>query len=175
MKKKTNSCGTVRSNRRHMPPLERKLGKGETDWRSSDILLVLKWKDRRDVTMITTFHENKLITLDKIDRVTNENVKKPLSVLEYNARMGAIDRCDMMISSISCLRKSLKWYRKLVFHTLDICMLNAHAMFCTQHPVRISVAQFQLNLIRQILTRFVSAGQILFRYVPTNVIICISF
>ncbi|KAJ8953501.1 hypothetical protein NQ318_023623 [Aromia moschata] len=154
---KTNSCGTVRANRRHMPNLSEKLKKGDISWRSCNNLLVFKWKDRRDVTMITTMHENKFITLDKIDRLTDENVKKPLCVLEYNEKMGAVDRSDMMISSIDCMRKSVKWYKKLYFHTIDICLLNAHAMWSTKNPVKMSLAKFQLNLIRQIISRFGTA------------------
>lgn len=152
---KTNSCGTVRANRRHMPNLDAKLKKGDIVWRTSDNLLVLKWKDRRDVTMITTMHDNIIITLDKIDRTTKENYKKPLCIVKYNENMGAIDRSDMMMSSIDSMRKSIKWYKKLFIHTLDICLLNAHAMHSTRNPIRLPLAQFQLRVIRQIFERFV--------------------
>lgn len=151
----TNSCGTVRSNRLHMPKLKGNLKKGETASRSSDMCLVTKWKDRRDVMMITTMHENKIVTLDKIDRATNENVKKPLCVVDYNDKMGAVDRSDMMMSSIDSLRKSIKLYKKLFVHTLDMCVLNAHGMFSTKHPMKYPLAKFQMNLIRQLLERFV--------------------
>lgn len=150
----TNSCGTVRSNRLHMPKIDEKLKKGDVAFRNSDICSVMKWKDRRDVTMITTMHENKMITLDRIDRATNENVKKPMCVVDYNSKMGAVDRSDMLISSIDSLRKSIKWYKKLFIHTLDICVLNSHGMFSTKHPIKYPLAKFQLNLIRQLLERY---------------------
>ncbi|XP_018574685.2 piggyBac transposable element-derived protein 4 [Anoplophora glabripennis] len=137
-----------------MPKLEGKLKKRETASRSSDICLVTKWKDRRDVTMITTMHENKIVTLDKIDRATNENVKKSLCVVDYNEKMGAVDRSDMMMSSIDSLRKSMKWYKKLFVHTLDICVLNAHGMFSTKHHMKYPLAKFQMDLIRQLLERY---------------------
>ncbi|KAJ8934590.1 hypothetical protein NQ314_013266 [Rhamnusium bicolor] len=63
--KKTNSCGTVRANRKHMPVLKEKLKKGETSWKSCGHMIVLKWKDRRDVTMITTMHEHEIVALEK--------------------------------------------------------------------------------------------------------------
>lgn len=151
---KTNSCGTVRLNRKHMPPLDKKLKIGETDWKSSEHILALKWKDRRDVTMLTTFHENKLITLPKIDRVTKKNKKKPLCVLSYNERMGAIDRSDMMISSVDCTRKTIKWYKKLFFHTLDICMLNAQALYKTQNSSNVLFPKFHMEVVRQLLQRY---------------------
>lgn len=107
---KTNSCGTVRQNRKQMPLFEQKLKTGEVDWRSSGTMLAVKWKDRRDVVMLTTMYENKFVTLPKISRITKENIKKPVGVVEYNRHMGAVDRSDMLISSIDCTRKSIKWY-----------------------------------------------------------------
>ncbi|XP_031338615.1 piggyBac transposable element-derived protein 4-like [Photinus pyralis] len=150
----TNSSGTVRANRKHMPVLNSKLKKGDIDWRCSDKILVMKWKDRRDVSMITTMHENKMVNLDKVDKVTGEPVKKPLCVVDYNGKMGAVDRSDMMISSIECMRKSNKWYKKLFYHVMDICMLNSHAMYSLINPEKVPLAKFQLNLIRQILEKY---------------------
>lgn len=141
-----------------MPKIEEKLKTGDTAFRSSAICLVIKWRDRRDVTMITTMHENKMITLDRIDRATNENVNKPMCVVDYNDKKGAVDRSDMMISSIDSLRKTIKWYKKLFVHTLDICVLNSHSVFSTKHPFKYPLAKFQLNLIRQLLERSVDFG-----------------
>ena len=151
---KTNSCGTVKQNRKEMPILDKNLKRGECDWRSSENMLVVKWKDRRDVTMLTTLHENKMVRLPRKDRVTNENLQKPLCVLEYNKQMGAVDRSDMMISSIDSTRKSIKWYKKLFFHTIDISLLNAHAMYLTQNSAKVPLATFQLAVIRQLLERY---------------------
>lgn len=152
---KTNSCGTVRQNRKQMPDFKKKLNRGEIDWKSSTNILALKWKDRREVAMLTTFHENEVITLQKIDRITQQRQKKPLCVIDYNAQMGAIDRSDMMISSVDSTRKTIKWYKKLFFHTLDLCMLNAHALYCTQNAKKVPFPKFHREVIRQILERFV--------------------
>lgn len=105
--------------------------------------------------MLTTFHENKMITLPKVDRVTKENKVKPLCVLAYNQNMGAIDRSDMMISSVDCTRKTTKWYRKLFFHVLDISMLNAHALYKTQNAKHKLFPDFHLEVIRQLLQRYI--------------------
>lgn len=152
--RQTNSCGTVRPNRKGMPKLKPKLDKGETSWQSSDKLLALKWKDRRDVYMLTTMHENEIITLPKVDRITKENKKKPLCVVAYNEKMGAVDRSDMLVSSIDSMRKNIKWYKKLFFHTLDLCVLNSHALFLTQSAKRLPLANFHLNLASQILDKY---------------------
>ncbi|KAJ8953416.1 hypothetical protein NQ318_023533 [Aromia moschata] len=97
-----------------------------------------------------------MITLPTIDKVTKENKVKPLCVLSYNEEMGAIDRSDMMISTVDCTRKTIKWYKKLVFHTLGMCMLNAHALYMTQNTKTVSFPAFHLEVIRQLLQRYPS-------------------
>jgi hypothetical protein len=68
--------------------------------------------------------------------------------------MGAVDRTDMMIGSIEYMRKSLKWYRKFFLHLLDITLLNSHAVFNVRTGQNISTADFQLQLIREIIQKY---------------------
>lgn len=152
--RKTNSCGTVRQNRKFMPPLQKKLQTGEKEAKATNTLLAVKWKDRREVTILTTKHKDEMVTLSKKDRKTNQFRKKPSSIVEYNEKMGAIDRSDMMLSNVECMRKSIKWYRKLFFHTVDLCLLNAHALYLTRTGKKISLSKFQLEIVRQLLARF---------------------
>jgi hypothetical protein len=51
----------------------------------------------------------------KTDRVTGANILKPQCILEYNQNMGAIDKTDMLQSSIESVRKCVKWYKKIFF------------------------------------------------------------
>jgi hypothetical protein len=68
--------------------------------------------------------------------------------------MGAVDRSDMMISSIESVRKSFKWYKKFFFHLLDITLLNSHALYNVKTGKHITLADFQLALIREIFQKF---------------------
>lgn len=45
--------------------------------------------------------------------------KKPTCVQDYNRFMGGVYNIDMVISTIECIRKSYKWYKKFVFYLLD--------------------------------------------------------
>jgi hypothetical protein len=60
-------------------------------------------------------------------------------------------RSDMMISCLECVRKSMKWYRKFFFLLLDITLLNSHAVYNVKTGKNITLADFQLTLIREIL------------------------
>lgn len=46
---KTNTCGTVRKNRKDMPIIEGKLKLAEIEARCTDKLLTIHWNYRRDV------------------------------------------------------------------------------------------------------------------------------
>ncbi|KAJ8949454.1 hypothetical protein NQ318_007555 [Aromia moschata] len=137
-----------------MPNLTAKINKGETISMSNEILLALKWRDRREVHMLTNKHEDKIIALDKKDFRTKEQIKKPACIVDYNANMGAVDRSDMMLSSTECVRKTVKWYKKLFFHMVDLAILNAHALYQTQNPEKVPLADFQLKIIRQLIERY---------------------
>ncbi|EFA01473.1 PiggyBac transposable element-derived protein 4-like Protein [Tribolium castaneum] len=128
---KTNVCGTVRTNRRHMPKLPDPKVKGD----------------------IESQHTAEMMT-GKVDRTSKEEVKKPTCIVDYNANMGSVDKVDMLLSSVECLRKTIKWYKKIFFHLVDLCMINAHAMYKVYTGNRTTLAHFQLEVIRQIVKKY---------------------
>lgn len=91
-KKKINSCGTVRKNRKLMPDIHSKLKLGERESMCTNKVLAVHWNDRRDVSMLTTMHKDTMMTTKKIDRATGDKYLKPECVISYNANMGAIDK-----------------------------------------------------------------------------------
>jgi len=36
-----------------------------------------------------------------------------------------IDKTDMFLSSVECLQKNMKWYKKLFFYLIDLGLLNS--------------------------------------------------
>jgi hypothetical protein len=60
----------------------------------------------------------------------------------------------MMVSSLECVRKSFKWYRKLFVHLLDLTDLNSQILYNVHSGENIPHANFQLALIREILQKF---------------------
>jgi hypothetical protein len=64
--------------------------------------------------------------------VRNQNGKisrKPNIVADYNLGMSGVDRGDQMVSYYSCLRKTLRWHKKLALHIFDVYVQNAHRLF----------------------------------------------
>ncbi|RXM30423.1 PiggyBac transposable element-derived protein 4 [Acipenser ruthenus] len=127
----TDACGTVRSNRKRMPQFKTKLEKGEVHFLHTDKLLAAKWRDKRDVHILTSVHKPVMKVTDNVDHATGDNKVKPECVLEYNQKMGSVDKSDMQISFVDCARKSLKWYKNLFFHLFDMAVLNAFILHKT--------------------------------------------
>lgn len=149
----TNACGTVKKRRKGMPKMDEKLKKGEACFRSSGNMLVMKWQDKKEVFMISTIHKAEFVDVEK-RYSTQEIVQKPSCVLEYNKLMGAVDKTDMVISTIHSTRKTTKWYKKYFFHMIDMCLWNSYCLYKLKTGKTLSIAKFQLQLIDQILKKY---------------------
>ncbi|XP_033731218.1 piggyBac transposable element-derived protein 4-like, partial [Pecten maximus] len=130
--KQTGACGTMRANRKGVPVevKEVKLKKGENVAVNNGTLQVLKWKDKRNVLMCSPIHDARFVNIPgKVDRNTGAPIKKPNCILDYNKMMGAVDRCDQMISYPAFKHRTLKWWKKVFFHLLMLAVLNAYLLY----------------------------------------------
>ena len=123
-KQKTLGAGMMRINRRGLPKavVQKKLKKGETVYRCKGNLLCLKWCDKWPVTMLSTIHyavEKQVKT-----NYLGNPVIKPVVIDDYNCKMNSVDHSDHMLSYYETL-KSVKWYRKLMLHLINMVFLNA--------------------------------------------------
>jgi len=57
--------------------------------------------------MLSTFHTEKFVNT-KIHYRTKETITKPKCVTDYNRFMGAVDKTDMVISTIHSQRKKFE-------------------------------------------------------------------
>ena len=90
------ACGTARRNRKGLPPAVRDapLRRGEVVSSLDDSILTLKWKDKRDVIMLSTYHDSSMITKSRRSRAAErgvEDIQKPKVVEDYNQNMGGVD------------------------------------------------------------------------------------
>ncbi|KAL0812035.1 hypothetical protein ABMA28_009429 [Loxostege sticticalis] len=106
---KTHSNGTLRSNRKGNP----------------QGIYLSKWVDKRPVLMITTLNHPEMVN------GTNRHGQssKPLEVATYNKFMSGIDRCDQMVSYYSSPSKTVRWYKKVIFHLLDLAVWNCFYIY----------------------------------------------
>ena len=151
----TGSCGTVRINRKNYPKFHGAQSKGTVRLQSHEKMLAIRWMDNKPVHMLSTIHTGSLSDTSKIDRATNEPIQKPDAVQDYNINMRLVDKSDMQIGEIECVRKTVKWYKKVFLHLLDICMLNAYNIYRVHRKNdstrATSLREFSHRVIAQIL------------------------
>ena len=149
----TGAVGTVKPNRKKMPKFEATKKGDIIRYRTND-MTAIKWHDKREVHLLSTVHTGRMLTTGKIHCQTRKPILKPDVIIDYNTNMRLIDKADMQLNAVDTLRKNDKWYKKVFFHLLDICMLNAYKMYMTKTGDRSSRRAFRKNAIEGLLERF---------------------
>ena len=88
---------------RGIPPTVRdvKLQRGDVISSTDDGILSLKWKDKLDVTMLSTYHDDSMVTKNRRSRAAHEggveDILKPKVVKDYNKNMGGVDKSKWLL------------------------------------------------------------------------------
>ena len=160
---KTDAYGTVTSNRRDLPSefAKEKLQNGEVAaWQKGKILAV-KWKDKKDVCLLSTVHD---AASSVVKSKGGKEVLKPKVVLDYNHTMGGVDKADQELTYYPFMGKHQKRYYKKIFrHLLEQCLWNSYILFLQNSDRHLSRnravehADFQLMLVDRIFTEHLTA------------------
>lgn len=137
-------CGTLRKNAAGVPkslfltPVEiRNSERGLYWWFAKDGKVVGMWFDNRPVYILSTFHPPKLDRPPPHDLPTVRRHEKngnaihvpcPPAIVEYIRCMRGVDRGDQIIMMYNSGRKSVKWWKRVFFYLLEVCILNAHVI-----------------------------------------------
>lgn len=164
------SVGTVRTNRlpdvalKEAKQLSRD-GRGSSDHgvvKVDDVkLCATRWYDNSIVTCLSTLHGP-----DHADTVKrwsarekkHINVSRPNVIKAYNQYMGGVDLSDMLISLYRINIRSKKYYMKIIFHLIDLSIVNAWLMYrrhCCQVRLAsneiLSLLQFRMAIAESLL------------------------
>lgn len=148
----THLVGTLRGNRKYNSKkvVETKLKKGETvAEQSSNKITMMKWRDQRDVLMLSTCHTAEMVDVEK----RTGTVSKPCMVVEYNKCKSFIDISDQMTAYAPALRRTLKWYKRLAFEILTgTCTVNAMVLYNSIHAdKKLSITDFRTKIAEELL------------------------
>lgn len=133
--KKICAAGTVRTNRFANPPLskdaevkKKERGYAEEVCSNDGKIVMVKWNDNRPVVLASNFVGiGETDEVKRWDRVGKKyiNVKRPQIVKAYNESMGGVDKMDFLISLYRIFVKSRKWTLRMIFHAVDIAVVNS--------------------------------------------------
>ena len=56
-------------------------------------------------------------------------VQQPNLIITYNQNMGGVDLQDQMIARYSITFRSKKYYQKMIFHPIDMAIMNAWLLY----------------------------------------------
>lgn len=162
LKVKVHLTGTVQKNRKGLPAEVKKKMKLKQNevvaYKSADQIMCLVWQDKRPVLMLSTYHNASTQTIQrrqKTNGVMEEvDIQKPVVIIDYTAKMGAVDRADHLCTSYNFCRKSLKWWRKLFFWLLEVSVVNSYILYNINRDAdsepRVTHLQFRKRLIEQL-------------------------
>lgn len=150
-----HACGTVRKDRKELPTNmkeDKTMKRGESDWRITDDGIVsLKWVDKRIVRLASNFHNPELPTGTVERKKKNgekENITCPMMVIDYNSHMGYVDKADMMKNTYEIDRKSRKWWHRILWHFLDVTIVNSFIIFTQRTESRsLDLKTFRLSVV----------------------------
>ena len=89
------------------------------------------WHDRRDVTFLSTIHSWSVVDVQKRPKgiTETEHIPCPTAIVEYNYCMNGVDIADQHLSYYSLTkRKTTKWWKKLFWRLIDMCILNSYCV-----------------------------------------------
>ena len=149
-----HSAGTLRVNRGEPPSIREvsnaSLVVGARRAKHNDIAMVLAWRDKRIVRMISTFHQDKMETVACRQKGQSVPVpqQKPQVIIQYNKFMNGVDRLDQKIAYYPFIRKTAKWSSKFVTYMMQIAMSNAFILYKARNPTtNKKIKDFMLSCI----------------------------
>ncbi|XP_068623829.1 piggyBac transposable element-derived protein 4-like [Battus philenor] len=147
----TYCTGTLRKNLKDNPNEigTISLKKGENKSFFLDGVHIGIWRDKRHILYISTEHGDEMMeTTSKRGSV----VMKPKAMVYYNNLMSGVDLQDQILSYYPVQRKSLRWYKKLFVHMLQMSLSNAFYLynkFASNH--KMNLYDFRLKILEVIL------------------------
>ena len=137
----TYATGTIRQNRRNFPRVllssNNQLNFGNYRFATSSELVAVLWRDRKDVSVLTTAHNATAGTVMKRPQGSRQKVAVtcPHAIIDYNMYMGGVDLTDQCLSYYSLTsRRTIKWWKKIIWRMIDIAILNSWLIFRTNFP-----------------------------------------
>ena len=127
LQQKTYVMSTVMMNRKGLPAAAKKLRLKKYQplhqYRKGDLLLTVFF-DKRQISHLST---------GCLPGLSDSGVK-PIVNVAYNKHMGGVDLCDQHNSYYKVGRKTVKWYKYIVWYLINLAISNAYVAYKASRP-----------------------------------------
>lgn len=157
------ACGTVRSNRQRLPKSnipDKQMKHGEYEFQTSNTgIRWIKWMDKKCVYFLSNYHDPRETTT--VNRRQKDGslmlIDCPVMCSDYNKYMGFVDNADRLLSTYKIDRKSKRWWLRIFWHFVDLCVTNAYIIHANKnHGNHLSLKKFRLRLTEELLDHNIS-------------------
>lgn len=160
-RKQTFFTGTIRSNRKYIPlQMKRKLKVGEYKYLRNRELLLLAYREKKSQTknvLLLSTHGTAANTTRPRRRSNQERGGIPAIVADYNKYMGGIDVSDMIVYAYLDERRTLKYWKKVVFSVFSRMVLNAYILYeLNTEGTAMTRLEFITDIIESITTEWMT-------------------
>ena len=157
----TYACGTVRPNRKDLPPCSKnKLKQGEVEQAQKGTLVYTKWHDKKDVSFLST-NVSPMEAGRQVERTVRgqrTHITKQKVADVYTANMGGVDRADQLRSFYASGWQSCKWYKYLFWFAFNLSVSNAFVLEnfyrSSQGKTKRALLPFKRQLAGQLINGF---------------------
>lgn len=91
-------------------------------------LSLISWFDNKNVIILSAYVGSEPTTTKRRYSCQEKkyiDVVSPQAIDVYNQHMGGVDLLDSMLGYYRIHLRSRKWYKRIFFHMIDLCMVNA--------------------------------------------------
>ena len=122
LQQRTTIVGTIRANRRELPP-SKKLSLHDSAFYQSEAVHLTQYQAKRNksVYLLSTQHKG--------NKTQPEGKRKPETILFYNANKFGVDVLDSMCRNMSTKAGCRRWPLAVFYNVLDLAGLNAYILF----------------------------------------------
>lgn len=151
---RTDICGTLKKNRKGLPNRLKtsSIKKGEIIGFQKGKMCAMKWKDKKELFMLSTFHSLDMVQINS-KKDSSKTAIKPEAVVWYNRSMGGVDRSDQCLSYYPVARnQQRKYYKKIFRFLLSQSVYNSYVLYKKNNGT-LSHLNFRLQLIERLIEK----------------------
>jgi hypothetical protein len=147
-KNNTLAVGTLQSNRKGLSKdlVRQKLKKNQLSFRRKDHLFFLKWKDNRDVFMLSTRHRMTATNVPVRTKFGIQDKMKPDVIIDYNNNKTGVDHSDQLMSYYPFDRRQVKWWKKVFFHMFMMMVVNSFIIHKSTQKKSVHLVEYVTKL-----------------------------